>query len=173
MTDLIFSIAATNPSTNLQEYFDSGNKLDGTGTQIAATRFNNATTINGSAERDYLINDDNAVSAFKFNGLGGDDTVFSGLRNDTIDGGSGTADTVIYSGIRSEYTISANSDGSYTITDNVAERNGVDILNRVELAQFEDTGFRLATVDNTPPPQAAAATLRLRSPQRQQPAPTT
>lgn len=53
--------------------------------------------------------------------------------SETIDGGSGI-DTVVYSGSKSSYTITHNSDGSYTVAG-----NGVsDTLVNMERLQFSD-----------------------------------
>lgn len=76
-------------------------------------------------------------------GDGGDNTIAGLAGNDAINGRGGT-DTAIFSGNRSEYIVVRtqvpNPDGSftYTVTDTVAGRDGVDTLVLVENIQFAD-----------------------------------
>ena len=66
------------------------------------------------------------------------DTIYSG--NDggyaTVDGGSGM-NTVVYSGPSTNYSMTKNSDGSWTVKDNVGT-DGVDTLVRIQQLQFTD-----------------------------------
>jgi VCBS repeat-containing protein len=81
-------------------------------------------SITGSAFGDTLIGDGNSNT---FTGGGG---------NDTIDGGGG-GDIAIYSGARSQYTITTNA-GVTTVVDNVAGRDGTDTLTNIEVLQFNN-----------------------------------
>ncbi len=90
-------------------------------------------------------------------GNGGDDVLAGGAGNDTITGGAGS-DTAIYGGLRSEYTIAKNANGTLTVSDNRtgAVTDGVDMLKDVEKLQFSDT-----TIDA--PANAAPTGLKLAS----------
>jgi Ca2+-binding RTX toxin-like protein len=68
-----------------------------------------------------------------FQGAGGDDQFF---------GGEGT-DTAIFSGTRSEYTISGSSER--TVVDSQSSRDGTDTLTDIERLQFSDGTLALDT----------------------------
>lgn len=70
--------------------------------------------------------------------LGGDgaDQLQGDAGNDSINGGRGF-DTVAFSGRLSDYTITANADGSITVTDKRGI-DGTDILTGIEVLRFED-----------------------------------
>ncbi len=78
-------------------------------------------------------------------GMGGVDTIDGGAGNDTLTGGDGT-DTAVFSGAYSEYTVVRSSDGTYTVTDNTASRDGVDTLTTFEQVQFSDGTLVLANL---------------------------
>lgn len=65
-------------------------------------------------------------------GNAADNRITGGLGSDTIDGGAGN-DTVIFSGVRSAYTITYSGD-----TATVTGPDGVDVLTNVERFQFAD-----------------------------------
>lgn len=77
-------------------------------------------------------------------GNAGDDTFHGGLGDDIIDGGAG-ADTAVFSGLKSEYAIVENADGSITVTDTCTGRDGSDILIGVLFAQFTDQKVQVGT----------------------------
>ncbi|WP_285797872.1 peroxidase family protein, partial [Metapseudomonas resinovorans] len=52
--------------------------------------------------------------------------------------GGADFDTANYQGRANEYTVVANADGSFTVTDSVAGRDGIDRLTNVERIQFSD-----------------------------------
>lgn len=96
-----------------------------------------------------------AATATIENAIGGDgaDTitgngsanVLRGNRgNDILNGGDGN-DTAVYRGAKADYTITRNANGSYTITDTMAGRDGTDTLANIEQAQFTDQTFALST----------------------------
>ena len=60
--------------------------------------------------------------------------------NDTISGGAGD-DMVVFQGSSSEYNITENPDGTFTIEDTVTDRDGTDVLDQVEFVQFSDGTF--------------------------------
>jgi RTX calcium-binding nonapeptide repeat (4 copies) len=82
-------------------------------------------------------------------GFAGDDALVGGPGNDSLDGGKGL-DTAVYSGPRSQYTITQTSTG---IT--VAGPDGIDTLTGVEQAQFSD-----ATITLQQPGTVSATTVQ-------------
>ncbi|PIF05926.1 MAG: hypothetical protein CSA36_04320 [Draconibacterium sp.] len=68
-------------------------------------------------------------------------TVTVNELDNNITGNSGT-NTVIFSGISTEYSIATNN-GVTTVTDNVADRDGLNTLYAVEKLQFTDTTIDL------------------------------
>ncbi len=108
-----------------------------------------------------------AANAVIENAIGGDgaDTIIGNaaanvLRgnrgNDILNGGDGS-DTAVYKGLRANYTITRNNDGSYTVVDGTANRDGTDTLSNVEQLQFADQTFALTT--DLPFPALFAANL--------------
>ncbi len=91
------------------------------------------TVVNGSYRNEYLYGND---LDNKLLGEGGNDVLEGKKGNDTIDGGSGF-DTVIFTGTYAEYTITRNADqASFTITDQIAGRDGTDLVSGVEQYRF-------------------------------------
>jgi Ca2+-binding RTX toxin-like protein len=81
---------------------------------------------------------------------GGEDEDFleGGAGNDSLTGGVGF-DTAVYSGNSSEYLITNNGDGTYTVEHlGGTGENGVDILQTVEFVQFDDTLIQLEGAQN-------------------------
>jgi len=76
----------------------------------------------------------------------GDDRFEGGAGNDTFYGGTGN-DIAVYLGTRSQYQVTSNG-GVFTVTDTVANRDGVDTLREVEQIQFSD---QTITIGNTSP----------------------
>jgi hypothetical protein len=67
-------------------------------------------------------------------GTAANDTLEGDGGNDMIDGGSGT-DTAVFRGVRSNYTISALSNGDLQV---VSSTDGTDILRSIEVLKFQD-----------------------------------
>ena len=85
-------------------------------------------TLNGGDGNDTLTGSDgNDV----LNGGAGDDTLAGGSGTNILDGGDGT-DTAVYSGNFTDYSITANADGSYTVTG----ASSTDTLTNIEQLQF-------------------------------------
>ncbi len=112
--------------------------------------------LTGTDLGDTLRGDDSANTLFGGNfgvdvleGRGGNDVLIGGADNDTLDGGPDT-DTAVYSGVSGDYSTSFGADGSVTIVDSVAGRDGTDTLTSVELAQFLDGVFFLDGTNNAP-----------------------
>ena len=122
-----------------------------------------ANTINGADKGDMLIGlgGDDTIS-----GLGGDDRLIGGTGNDTLDGGEGNDDLVgewgddtlnggagndaaLYQGLRSDYVITKQADGSYTVRDTVTGRDGTDTLRDIEYFGFLDGRVALASIGTT------------------------
>ena len=76
-------------------------------------------------------------------GYTGDDTITGGAGNDTIDGGLGT-DIAIFSGNKSDYTITETAYAKYQVVDNRGTE-GTDTLDNIETLRFTDQN-----VDITP-----------------------
>ena len=80
----------------------------------------------------------------------GNDRVTGGAGNDILDGGAGI-DTVVYSGRISDYTVTANGDGSTTVVDNRSgSPNGTDTIRRFENLLFNSAASGLVTISGTP-----------------------
>jgi Ca2+-binding RTX toxin-like protein len=67
----------------------------------------------------------------------GDDLVIGGAGNDTLSGDGGE-DGVVLSGLRGDYTFVDLGGGSFRVTDNVAGRDGVDVVSAVEWVVYGD-----------------------------------
>ncbi|WP_334165406.1 calcium-binding protein, partial [Phenylobacterium sp.] len=68
----------------------------------------------------------------------GDDTLTGGADADTLVGGAGS-DTAVFTGARADYAVTANPDGSLTLTDlRNGAPDGVDVVHAVESFRFSD-----------------------------------
>lgn len=94
---------------------------------------------NGSNQADVLVG---SVNADVINGNGGNDTIAGNGGNDAIDAGDGT-DAVGFTGNLADYTVVRGADGSYTVTDNTAGRDGIDTIKNAEKLQFLDQSLDL------------------------------
>ncbi len=111
-------------------------------TQTIAALLQGPDQINGSSFADRLL------------GYNGNDLITGAGGNDTIDGGDGI-NVAAYAGVRAEYTIALQPNGSYLVIDNVAGRDGTDTVSNIEQLQFIDDVFDLASFD----PAAAFVSL--------------
>lgn len=68
-------------------------------------------------------------------GNGGADTLIGGKGDDTLDGGAGD-DAAVFSGDKNDYAVAHHADGTVTIVDTVANRDGADLLKGVRFAIF-------------------------------------
>ncbi|WP_413814047.1 cadherin domain-containing protein [Rhizobium sp. Leaf453] len=80
-------------------------------------------------------------------GGGGDDIITGGAGNDIIAGGFGS-DTAAYGELKSNYTITDNGDGTFTVLDGVAGTS--DTLSGVEFLRFKDKIVDLSDGSETP-----------------------
>ncbi|MGQ3357811.1 MAG: tandem-95 repeat protein [Phreatobacter sp.] len=69
-------------------------------------------------------------------GNAGDNTFIGTAEADTIEGGAGLRDTVVYAGNASAYTIAKTAEGTFTVTETVSGK--VDTLRGIEFVQFAD-----------------------------------
>ena len=127
VTDLVANRDGTDTLTNIEFlWFNTGP------TRPAITLYENK-TLNGTVGTDFL---NGGLGADTINGGDGNDFLTGGGGNDTIDGGAGNNDQVNYTGTQSQYTVTDNGNGSFTVTDLVAGRDGVDVLTNVEFLWF-------------------------------------
>lgn len=77
---------------------------------------------------DDLIGNDGNYCPSIIAGYGGNDTILGGTLTDTAE----------YMGNKSEYTIQKNSNGSYSVTDTISNRDGTDTLTNIERLKFLD-----------------------------------
>ena len=103
-------------------------------------------TLIGSARSDMLFGGD------------GNDVMTGLLGNDEIDGGSGTANVAIFSGNKSDYSVTWRGENlSLAITDKVAGRDGTDLLSNVQILRFADGDVVLDAESNVAPALAAVS----------------
>ncbi len=88
--------------------------------------------LEGGSGADVFIGNDGAN---RLVGNSGNDTLEGGKGNDILDGGSGR-NTAVFSGTRADYTVTHNSDGTVTIEDTQANRDGKDTLEDVRFVKF-------------------------------------
>ncbi|MEO0977588.1 MAG: cadherin domain-containing protein, partial [Pseudomonadota bacterium] len=93
------------------------------------------TSISGGSGGDTITaHEDGGV----IDGGAGDDTLVGDAGDDDLDGGSGL-DTAVFSGERSDYHITENPDGSFTVADTRdGAPDGVDTVRNVETFRFSD-----------------------------------
>jgi hypothetical protein len=111
------------------------------------TGFNSASVL-GTGDPATLIGNDNANTLI---GGVGVETFIGGKGNDTLDGGAGI-DTAVYTGPHTDYSYSFIHTGNLagTVTDGVANRDGSDTLQNIELIQFSDGTYNTVTNVFTP-----------------------
>ena len=119
-----------------------------------------------------LLYENNPASLIE-NAIGGSgsDTITGNTANNKFTGGSGNdlldglggTDTAVFSGLSTNYQITQNADGSWTVTDlRSGSPDGTDTLFNVEWLQFNDATVAVGTVQ--PPPVIAAPTISSVSP---------
>ncbi|OMI00029.1 hypothetical protein BSN85_35035 [Bradyrhizobium brasilense] len=90
----------------------------------------------------------------------GNDRIIAGAGNDYIDGGGG-CDTAFYTGVMSNYTITHNANGSFTVTDNrPGSPDGTDTLIGVEQLMFTNGAANPLYVPNQSLTIAPAPAIR-------------
>ena len=91
----------------------------------------------------------------------GDDILTGGGGDDVLVGSSGCGcggpgfDTVVLAGVFADYTIEDLGGGTWSVTDTVADRDGVDLLVDIAQLRFSDGAvFALVAADGAPAPAA-------------------
>ncbi|MGO4706765.1 calcium-binding protein, partial [Microvirga sp. 2MCAF38] len=82
-------------------------------------------------------------------GNSGDNTLQGGQGDDTLDGGAGE-NVAVFSGQKSDYTITKNSDGSWTVADKRVDHDGTDELRNIQTLKFVDGTVSLTTQPTGP-----------------------
>ncbi|MDD5717276.1 MAG: Ig-like domain-containing protein, partial [Sulfuricurvum sp.] len=105
--------------------------------------------LNAGSDNDTVFGDEGDDILY---GSRGNDILSGGSGNDTIDGGADT-DSVLFSGNRSDYTITYNaSDKTYTIKDNrEGSPEGTDSVKNIEKFVFADKTLTQSTLINQAP----------------------
>jgi FG-GAP-like repeat/RTX calcium-binding nonapeptide repeat (4 copies) len=119
--------------------YTNGTKIDAAlalGTKELPTKtFWNSTQLGNS--NDLLIgglSNDTLISG------PGNDFLFGSLGNDILDGGDGNNDTGVYYGLRKNYSIKQESNGTWTVQGitGLGKNAGVDKLKNIEFLEFDD-----------------------------------
>jgi hypothetical protein len=130
VTTTVFSITGANVSaTQINQDLTASNS-----TPLLQSFLTGHDTYVGSSATDVLIGQGGNDT---FQGGSGTETFIPAAGSNTIVGGSGL-DTVQFKGPASAYTIVSNHDGSVTVNDSVASRNGSDHISNVQFLQFTD-----------------------------------
>ncbi len=137
------------------DYINIGGAVQVTLTDATTSGGPTGGASNGAAGNDTLRNIENIRgSAFADNltGNSGVNSIEGGLGNDSINAGAGI-DFVVFQGVKSDYEITKQNDGSYLVVDKINSRDGSDALISVERLKFSDqifspeaSAFYLATV---------------------------
>jgi Ca2+-binding RTX toxin-like protein len=93
------------------------------------------TIITGTSGNDVLL------------GTGNNDVLTGGAGNDRVWGGNGGTDTAMYSGKFSDYIITDNANGSFTVLDKrISGSDGTDVVRDVESFRFSDRTVAIANI---------------------------
>ena len=112
----------------------SGSFADSSGNSITFVGIEDLSITSGSGN-DVIVTGDGFDSVTSGEG---DDLVSAGGGSDTLSGGAGT-DTAVFGGLRSDYSITENEDGSFQVLDlRSGSPDGSDKLTDFEFARFSD-----------------------------------
>ncbi|WP_181905301.1 Ig-like domain-containing protein, partial [Aestuariispira insulae] len=103
----------------------------------------------GTDGNDVLIGN---IGADQITGAGGDDLLEGNAGDDIIDGGDGE-DIAVFNGVRADYVIEDNGDGTLTVRDLDAVAggdDGTDTISNVETLRFADGDFALDPANTGP-----------------------
>ncbi|KKJ76823.1 hypothetical protein WH95_10995, partial [Kiloniella litopenaei] len=120
-----------------------------TGGDAEGDQLKNIENVIGTDHNDIVTGDDQANELIGgdgddiLHGLSGDDIVHGGAGDDLLDGGDGAVDKAVFSGNLADYKIIKNANGSYTVTDTVSNRDGVDNVANIEFLEFSDQVFEV------------------------------
>ena len=146
----------------------SGNTVRTSGDQNALQFYAssaNATgySVSGSAASDYF---GGGGGNDTFIGLGGHDLFFGGAGNDVFYGNSTGADTntesvsgstAEYTGPQSDYTVTQNADGSFTVVNTGTQGEGRDTLHGIDTLVFDGGGGSIDLAAIPPPANGGGA----------------
>jgi serralysin len=121
-----------NNADNSLEGFSGNDQIDGGAGNDALHGDAGSDTLIGGAGNDTLVG---GIGNDALIGNSGNDVLNGGAGNDILIG-EGNVDTAMYRGSRTDYTITRNTNGTYTVTDKVTGRDGSDTLSAVEILQF-------------------------------------
>ncbi len=137
-----------NVTIGINTHFNPADSIE----EISADGHSGVTVAGDNSNNNMDFSETVLTDIDKIDGGTGHDTITGSAGDDVIVGGSGT-DTVVLSGNQDEYIITDNEDGTYTVEDIVADRNGTDTVETVENLRFAD-----GTVDvETAAEESAAA----------------
>lgn len=88
---------------------------------------------------------DGGDGADQLDGGGGADMFVASRGNDTMVGGLGH-DELLLSGANTDYSVTSNGDGTYTVADSRVDGDGVDIISSVEQMTFSNMSVGLWTL---------------------------
>lgn len=95
-------------------------------------------TISGTAGNDVLL------------GTSGNDVILARGGNDRIWGGKSGQDTAVFTGKASDYVVTDNGNGSYTLVDaRAGSPDGIDVVRDIDLFRFADKTLSLAQLDTS------------------------
>ena len=127
---------------------DLGGPADGPENVAAAYMGND--TLHGGAGIDTLRGEygddelDGGADGDKLSGGWGSDLLTGGGGNDTINGGGGE-DVAFFTGARGQYLVTLSGD-MVTVSDQVSDRDGVDLVTGIEQFTFSDGTVALADI---------------------------
>lgn len=160
-------------NTNSSQDGSSQPDTNAGGPTAPSTSNSDVVSLNGTNADDYIAGTEgnDIISAGA-----GNDNIYTPLGNNSIDGGSGLDTLLVYEGVRSQYSISLQADGSYQISGpGLNGQQQVNTLRNIEQIQFNDSSVDLQgnTFDSTPqqtfapsaPQQAEAAPQTIDAPQ--------
>ncbi|WP_456389596.1 CARDB domain-containing protein [Profundibacter sp.] len=131
--ELVLSTSIHIPQNNSDLFLGDGNNNVITGNQNDnyIYGFDGNDTLSGGQGADALA------------GGNGRDTLTGGEGDDSLVGGAGD-DTAVFSGVRAQYSITTNANGTATVRHSGGSRaDGTDALNSIEFVRFSDTTVTL------------------------------
>jgi len=125
-----FESAENGVNVNLAE----GTATDASDVEYIGTDFlTNIENVVGSLGNDHITGNDQINALY---GGEGADVLEGGAGDDVLDGGEGS-DTAVFSGNSADYSLTANEDGTFTVTG----QNGSDTISNIESLQFDNGTF--------------------------------
>ncbi|HEY7766394.1 MAG TPA: M10 family metallopeptidase C-terminal domain-containing protein [Aestuariivirgaceae bacterium] len=153
----------SNYGSNLSIDLRPGQWSKTSSTQLAVLHYSGSQVATGNIANALLYNND--LRSLIENAIGGsaDDLLTGNAGNNTLDGGAGN-DTVVFSGTRSQYSVTQLSDGSIMSVDlRSGSPDGTDIVWNIEQFRFSNDTYTVAEVlvDSDEPEEPASSGLTL------------